>query len=516
MAVSQRLDLRQTQSLVMTPQLQQAIKLLQLNNLEIGEFVAQELQQNPLLEEGGHTDQDRPMDSTEVSQDRVASTAPPDDGPAAIDAEAGQFAAGGLDGEARDVADGVEISGDRDIPAGSDGAASFAGTGGSGNFDGELTDFTERMPQDKTLRDHLLEQLNTEFDDPKERLIGAVIIEFLEPSGYLPDGDSVVGNVASMLGVEDEAVELVLKGMQQFDPPGILARNLAECLAIQLKQLDRFDPAMEALCRHLNLLAERRFNDLARLCGVDSADLADMVAEIRALDPRPGQRFEGAAEAQPVIPDILMRQGRDGGWIIELNPDTLPRVLVNRRYYSEVNRSCRTAAERDYLTERLNAANWLIRSLDQRAQTILKVAAEIVNQQEEFFQHGVSRLRPLVLRNIAEIIGMHESTVSRVTTNKFMSTPRGMFELKYFFSTAIPRADGGESFAAEAIRHRLKALIDNEAPHDILSDDTLVEQLQGEGMDIARRTVAKYREQLGIPSSVQRRRQKAFAAAATR
>jgi RNA polymerase sigma-54 factor len=501
---------------VLTPQLTQAIKLLQLSNLEIGEFVAQELQQNPLLEESGHTDQDRPMENTEAGQDRVALAAASDDGPAAIDAEAGQFAAGGLDSEARDIADGVEFSGDRDAPAGGDGAASFSGTGSGGNFDGELTDFTERLSQDKTLRDHLLEQLNTELDDPKERLIGAVIVEFLEPSGYLADGDSIVHTVATMLGVEDTAVESVLRAMQQFDPPGILARNLAECLAIQLRQLNRFDPAMEALCRHLHLLAERRFNDLARLCGVDSGDLADMVGEIRALDPRPGQRFEGAAEAQPVIPDILMRQGRDGGWIIELNPDTLPRVLVNRRYYSEVNRSCRTAAEREYLTERLNAANWLIRSLDQRAQTILKVATEIVNQQEEFFQHGVSRLRPLVLRNIAEIIGMHESTVSRVTTNKFMSTPRGMFELKYFFSTAIPRADGGESFAAEAIRHRLKALIDNEDPKDILSDDTLVEQLQGEGMDIARRTVAKYREQLGIPSSVQRRRQKAFSAAATR
>jgi RNA polymerase sigma-54 factor len=516
MTLVQRLDLRQAQTLVMTPQLQQAIKLLQLNNLEIGEFVAQELQQNPLLEESsGHADQDRPMDNTEASQDRLTTIAVPDDGPAALDTEAGQLAAGGLDGEARDVADGVEISGDRDMPPDNGGAASFTGTS-SGNFDGELTDFTERLSQEPTLRDHLLEQLNTELDDPKARLIGAVIIEFLEPSGYLADGGTVVRNVAEMLGVEDAAVEPVLKRMQQFDPPGILARNLAECLAIQLKALNRFDPAMEALCRHLNLLAERRFNDLARLCGVDSADLADMIAEIRVLDPKPGLRFEGAAEAQPVIPDILMRQGRDGGWIIELNPDTLPRVLVNRRYYSEVNRNCRTAAEREYLTERLNAANWLIRSLDQRAQTILKVATEIVNQQAEFFQHGVSRLRPLVLRNIAEIIGMHESTVSRVTANKFMSTPRGMFELKYFFSTAIPRADGGESFAAEAIRHRLKALIDNEAPDDILSDDTLVEQLQGEGMNIARRTVAKYREQLGIPSSVQRRRQKAFATAAAR
>jgi RNA polymerase sigma-54 factor len=516
MSLVQRLDLRQSQTLVMTPQLQQAIKLLQLSNLEIGEFVAQEMQQNPLLEESGHTDQDRPMDSAEASQDRVATPATPDGGPTSAIDQASQFDAGGIDDQARDIVDGVEVSGDRDTPAGDAGPLSFAGTGSGGNFDGEGTDFADRMSQDPTLRDHLLEQLNTEFDDPRERLIGAVIIEFLEPSGYLSDGDTIVTTVAAMLGVDGGAVETVLARMQQFDPPGILARNLAECLAIQLRRLDRFDPAMESLCRHLNLLAERRFGDLARLCGVDSADLADMIAEIRALDPKPGERFEGGAEAQAVIPDILMRASRDGGWTIELNADTLPRVLVNRHYYSEVSHNCRTPAEREYLTEKLNAANWLIRSLDQRAQTILKVATEIVNQQEEFFQHGVSRLRPLVLRNIAEIIGMHESTVSRVTSNKFMSTPRGMFELKYFFSTAIPRADGGESFAAEAIRHRLKALIDDEDSNAILSDDTLVEQLQGEGMDIARRTVAKYREQLGIPSSVQRRRQKNFAAAATR
>jgi len=273
---------------------------------------------------------------------------------------------------------------------------------------------------------------------------------------------------------------------------------------------------MAVLCEHLEMLAARRFNDLCRLCGVDSADLSDMIQEIRALDPKPGDKFQSTA-SDAVIPDILMRAAHGGGWIIELNPDTLPRVLVNRRYYAEVNRSCKTAKEREYLSERLNAANWLVRSLDQRANTILKVAGEIVKQQEAFFRHGISHLRPLVLRNIAEIIGMHESTVSRVTTNKYMATPRGMFELKYFFSAAIQRSDGGEgAHSAESIRHRLKALIEGEKPDGILSDDSLVELMQGEGIDIARRTVAKYREQLGIPSSVQRRRQKNFGAAATR
>jgi RNA polymerase sigma-54 factor len=514
----QRLDLRQSQTLVMTPQLQQAIKLLQLNNLEIGEFVQQELEQNPLLEEDGRASQDRPLDNAETAQDRVAASTD-DDRSAATDDQASRLGEGLLDGQMHDIVDGVPNS-DREGPgsgaADGDAPQSFGQSGsGGGSFDGELTDFTERLSQEPTLRDHLLEQLNTEIGDPKDRMIGAALIEMMEPSGYLSDGDTTPAMIANALGIDVVKVEAVLTAMQQFDPPGILARNLAECLALQLKDKNRFDPAMETLCSHLPLLAERRFNDLSRLCGVDSADLNDMIREIRALNPKPGDLFETPA-AQAVVPDILMRPARGGGWMIELNSDTLPRVLVNRRYYSEVTNTCRNAADREYMTERLNAANWLIRSLDQRAQTILKVATEIVAQQDDFFQHGISRLRPLVLRNIAEIIGMHESTVSRVTSNKYMSTPRGMFELKYFFSTAIVRSDGGESFAAEAIRHRLKALIDAEDPAAILSDDTLVEQLQGQGMDIARRTVAKYREQLGIPSSVQRRRQKSFATAATR
>jgi RNA polymerase sigma-54 factor len=516
MSLVQRLDLRQAQTLVMTPQLQQAIKLLQLSNLEIGEFVTQEMQQNPLLEEGGHDERDLPMENHEAGQDRVAAAEPSGDGPAAADDQASHIDAGGLSDQIHDTVDGVEISGDRDALRDGGTPQSFGATGPGGNFDGDATDIADRMSSEPTLREHLLEQLNTEFDDPRERLIGAALIEAVEHSGYLADGPGATGFVANLLAIDVAHVEDVLRRMQQFDPPGVMARSLSECLAIQLRHLDRYDPAMETLCRNLEMLASRRFGDLARLCGVDAADLADMIAEIRKLDPKPGERFEGSATAQAVIPDIVMRASRAGGWSIELNPDTLPRLLVNRRYYSEVSHGCKTAAEREYLTERLNAANWLIRSLDQRAQTILKVATEIVNQQEEFFRHGVSRLRPLVLRNIAEIIGMHESTVSRVTSNKFMSTPRGMFELKYFFSTAIPRADGGESVAAEAIRHRLRDLIDAEDPNDILSDDTLVDQLQGEGMDIARRTVAKYREQLGIPSSVQRRRQKNFAAAATR
>jgi len=508
MALVQRLDLRQAQTLVMTPQLQQAIKLLQLSNLEIGEFVAQELQQNPLLEEGMSHDQDRPVAGMEASQDRLGPT--DDDRPRAADAQAEQIESGGITESAAEMAEGGESGPDEMA-----GPMSLGGAASRG-FDGEGSDAADRMSREPSLRDHLTEQLNTEITDTRMRLIGALLIESVEASGYLADGDHAVAAIAVALGVDAREVERVLERMQHFDPAGIMARNLGECLALQLKDRNRYDPAMEALCANLDLLAERRFSELCRVCGVDQADLADMVAEIKSLDPKPGDRFEANAAA-PVVPDILMRPvGNGGGWLLELNPDTLPRLLVNRRYYAEVNQTCRTAKEREYLSERLNAANWLVRSLDQRANTILKVATEIVNQQEEFFRHGVARLRPLVLRNIAEVIGMHESTVSRVTTNKYIATPRGMFELKYFFSAAIQGAGGEGSFAAESIRHRIKLLIDAEESRAILSDDTIVEMLQGEGIDIARRTVAKYREQLAIPSSVQRRREKNLARAAAR
>jgi RNA polymerase sigma-54 factor len=480
----------------MTPQLQQAIKLLQLSNLEIGEFVAQELQQNPLLEEGG-PDLDQAGPRGEGEPDGAAPDG--DDRPAAADAQAEQIESGVI---AEAMVDGPDSDGGLDERVG---ALSY-GAGGR-DFDGDASDAADRLSREPSLRDHLFEQLNTDITDPAARLIGAQLIETLEPSGYLADGDEAVGSVAAALGVHRRDVEAVLARMQRFDPPGVLARNLSECLALQLVDRNRYDPAMAALCANLDLLAERRFSELCRICGVDQSDLADMIAEIKSLDPKPGERFESNTAAV-VVPDILMRPAPAGGWIVELNPDTLPRLLVNRRYYAEINQSCRTAKEREYLSERLNAANWLVRSLDQRANTILKVATEIVQQQTEFFQHGVTRLRPLVLRNIAEVIGMHESTVSRVTNNKYIATPRGLFELKYFFSAAIQGADGEASFAAESIRHRIKAVIDAENPRAILSDDAIVDMLQSDGIDIARRTVAKYREQLGIASSVQRRREK--------
>jgi RNA polymerase sigma-54 factor len=326
----------------------------------------------------------------------------------------------------------------------------------------------------------------------------------VDEAGYLP-GD--LAPVAEKLGAPAVEVDAVLAILQGFDPPGVCARNLTECLAIQLKERDRFDPAMQALVGHLELLAKRDFAALRRICAVNEEDLTDMIAEIRQLNPKPGLAF-GTTLVQPIVPDVFVRSGPDGGFVVELNSDTLPKVLVNQSYYADVAKTAKSDKDKTYLADCLQTATWLIRALDQRAKTILKVSTEIVRQQDAFFANGVQHLRPLNLKTIADAIGMHESTVSRVTANKYMATSRGIFELKYFFTSAIAAADGGEAHSAEAVRHRIKQLIDAESAQDVLSDDTIVEKLREAGVDIARRTVAKYREAMRIPSSVQRRREK--------
>jgi RNA polymerase sigma-54 factor len=335
-------------------------------------------------------------------------------------------------------------------------------------------------------------------------MIGQYLIDLVDEAGYLPPD---LGDVGEKLGASPHQVAEVLAVLQGFDPAGICARSLSECLAIQLRELDRYDPAMQKLVEHLDLLARRDAAALRKICGVDDEDLADMIAEIRRLDPKPGLKF-ASARVQTVVPDVYVRPGPDGGWLVELNSDTLPKVLVNQRYHAELVKNAANDGAKTYLAENLQSATWLMRALDQRAKTILKVAMEIVRQQDGFFVHGVRHLRPLNLKTIADAISMHESTVSRVTANKYMATNRGIFELKYFFTSAIASADGGEAHSAEAVRDRIKHLIDAESPADVLSDDTIVEQLRGAGIDIARRTVAKYREAMRIPSSVQRRRDK--------
>jgi RNA polymerase sigma-54 factor len=490
MALSQRLDLRQTQALVMTPQLQQAIKLLQLSNLELSAFIETEIEQNPLLERD-----DAPADGAA----EPAASEEPAAGAADEDGEERWREAAGSEGEGN-----LDLAGDPAawrMPAAP--GAGGSGAGGSGGG-GDLPGLDQTLSRPLTLREHLLAQLSVDVVDPVDRVIGTHLVEMVDDAGYL-QGD--LADVAERLDCEVARVAATLAALQHFDPPGVFARDLAECLMLQLKDRDRFDPAMQALVANLPLLAGRDAAALRQLCGVDAEDLADMVAELRALNPKPGLAFD-TASAQPIVPDVLVRP-QGGGWTVELNNDTLPRVLVNNRYYAEISSAARSKAEKDYLVDRFQQANWLAKALHQRATTILKVATEIVRQQEGFFRHGVRHLRPLVLRDIAEAISMHESTVSRVTSGKYMATPRGIYELKYFFTAAIAATSGGAALSAEAVRFRIKALIDAEAA-DVLSDDRIVEILLAEGIDIARRTVAKYREAMHIPSSVQRRRDRAL------
>jgi RNA polymerase sigma-54 factor len=483
MALSQRLELRTSQSLVMTPQLQQAIKLLQLNNLELATYIDQEIEQNPLLE---RDERDRDPPEASAAESRRGDEDDLDDRGGERDWESApdSFA----EDLGTDWADGPGTGGS---PAGEAGEA--------------VSGIDQRAATTVSLRAHLLEQVHLALSDPTDRSIAEALVDSLDTAGYLAVG---VGELSELLGVAPARIEAVLSRLHGFDPAGVFARDLAECLAIQLRERDRLDPAMQALLANLELAGQRDWARLKRLCGVDTEDLTDMLAELRALDPRPALAFEGPP-VQPLVPDILMRPGRTGGWHLELNPDTLPRVLVNQRYAREVGAAAGgDKAARSFLNDRLQSANWLVRALEQRANTILKVAEAIVSHQDAFFRHGVEHLRPLTLREVAEAIEMHESTVSRVTANKYIATPRGTYELKYFFTASIQGSDGG-SHSAEAVRQRIKTLIDQETPDSVLSDDRIVAILRAEGVDIARRTVAKYRDALRIPSSTQRRREKA-------
>ena len=503
MQLGQRQELRQSQSLVMTPQLQQAIKLLQLSHLELAEYVDQELEKNPLLEladpdgvERGDGEADQPevtgssdaaaKDSATLSQDESLP---------------------GSNDEPLDVnySDVYDESGPSDLPAAAPAPSGSGanGSGGSGSDSGGSI-LEQTVSGEITLHDHLASQLNLDVTDPVDRLIGFHLIHMVDEAGYL-SGD--LDHVAEQVGCDVARVEATLTKLQEFDPPGIFARDLSECLALQLRELDRLDPAMQALLDNLDLVARHDQAALLSKCGVDEEDLADMVHEIRALDPKPAQAFTHEV-TQAVVPDVFVRPGANGGWSIELNSDTLPRVLVNQQYYAEVSKQTSSRSDKTYIAEQLSTANWLVKSLEQRASTILKVATELVRQQDGFLAKGIQHLRPLTLRDIAQAIDMHESTVSRVTANKYMSTPRGIYQMKYFFTSAILSSTGGESLSAESVRHRIRELIDAEEVRAVLSDDKIVELLRQENMHIARRTVAKYREALRIPSSVDRRRLK--------
>ena len=505
MAFGPRLELRQSQSLVMTPQLLQAIKLLQLSTVELSAYVENELERNPLLERAETSDAPERDEPSEPA-DRDTR-------------EEGDWAAetmGDRAGLETDLGTDFTNSFPDDAPARpeparpepNDSAAFGAfetGMRGGGGFDPNSENGLEgSLVSPLSLHDELERQLGMTVEDPVDQLIGRALIAAIEGTGYLAEPTE---DVAERLGVPNARVERILAAIHTFEPAGVGARTLAECLAIQLRERNRLDPAMEALLANLDLLAKRDFAGLRKLCRVDDEDLADMVGEIRRLDPKPGLAH-GTPGVQAVIPDVILRGAPDGSWLIELNSEALPKVLANRAYFTRVSKHATQRDEKLFVEEAWTNANWLVRSLEQRSRTILKVASEIVRQQDGFFAYGVTQLRPLNLKAIAEVVQLHESTVSRVTSNKYMATPRGIFEMKYFFTASIAGVAGGDAHSAEAVRFRIRQLIESEGADSVLSDDAIVDRLNTAGIDIARRTVAKYRESMRIPSSSARRREK--------
>ena len=503
MALSPRLELRQGQGLVITPQLQQAIKLLQLSNLELDAYVEAELERNPLLQREDGDDAPEPDAPAAQSEESG------DSGDAfASDHVVGAAAAAELDVRHDDLYDSASPG---DIATG-DATAPGADAGGSvdwskatrgGSFEDGDGEREGGGTRELTLAEHLHAQLAVAGFTEAERAIAVVLIDAVDEGGYLR-ADLV--DIAERLGCDMARLETVLGRLQGFEPTGVFARDVAECLSLQLKEKNRFDPAMAALVGNLELLARRDMAGLKRVCGVDDEDLKEMIAELKGLTPRPGAAF-GGEPAQAVVPDVFVREGAGGMWLVELNTDTLPRLLVDHRYHARVAAGARSDQEKTFVSDCLSSANWLVKSLDQRAKTILKVASEIVRQQDGFLAFGVEHLRPLNLKTVADAIGMHESTVSRVTSNKYLASPRGVFEMKFFFTSSIASSLGGEAHSAEAVRHKIRQLIDAErGESDVHSDDRIVDILKEAGVDIARRTVAKYREAMRIPSSVERKR----------
>ena len=491
MALAPRLDLRQSQSLVMTPQLQQAIKLLALSSLEIEAFIAEEVERNPVLETG----------TSDASPD-----VPTEDFAPALNDSGDRASDDLLSGDGQGTSDALDVDFSvetfhHDTPSdsvgGADGMLGLSGSAAPSGFDADGRDFDSFAARDISLREHLMAQAGSSMSG-RQLFLVQQIIEHIEPTGYV--GEDLMAT-AYRLGVPMAEMEAALSELQRFDPTGVGARNLSECLAIQAREADRYDPCMAKLIDNLDLVAKGAFDQLKRMCRVDDEDLRDMLEELRGYDPKPGCRFE-SEDMLAVTPDIFITP-RGEGWAIELNSANLPRILINRSYVAELGQDKATKA---WLSDCMADANWLIKAMDQRQRTIVKVATEIAKQQDGFFRKGVAHLRPLTLRQVADAIDMHESTVSRVTSNKYLHCGRGLFDLKYFFSSGVQSADG-EGASAQAVKSHIKSLIDAEG-EKILSDDTLVDLLTAQGFDIARRTVAKYREAMGIGSSVQRRRQK--------
>lgn len=394
----------------------------------------------------------------------------------------------------------------KEMPRQRDVGGRSAGVGGATDA---LSSLEETFAEVVTLRRHLLRQSDLTFRSTADRMIAAELVEAIEPDGYMR-GD--LDEIADELSTSVARVEAVLEQVQRFDPAGVGARNLGECLSLQLRETGRLTPQLATLLDNLSLLAQAKHAELAKLCDVSLPDVAEMAREIRDLDPRPGLQYD-ADPVLPALPDLKVDFREDGSFHLELNSDLLPRVLVDREYYAEMRAGSKGTEDAHFVVDCMKDANWLIRNLDQRANTILKVATEIVKQQKEFFLRGVEYIKPLCQGDVADAVGIHRSTVCRATAGKYILTNRGMFELNFFFSNALASADGDADHSAESVRAKIRALVEAETAKRVLSDDALMMALRNDGVEIARRTVAKYREMMNIPSSQVRKRLKRAAAA---
>ena len=483
----------------MTQQLQQSIKLLQLSAAELAEYIDQEIEKNPLLsreESSGESENSESRTESAVSDDDESEAASP---VAAADAP-----------ERDNTTDGLYNDDYREEWTDEGDAGYFASQGGgsreiSRDYDpeDEGRGLEQTLTEDRSLREHLIEQLQVDINDPAMRFIGAQLIDMLDETGYLRDDTA---SLAELLGADAETIEQTIRSMQRFDPAGVFARSLEECLRIQLEEKGRLDGPMDIFLANMHLLAEGNVQALRKLCNVDDEELQLIIADVRGCNPRPVSHFTHDI-AEAVTPDVLIRRNKQG-WLIELNPEALPRVLINQQYATELSERTKDKEAKKYVSEQMQNASWLVKALNQRAETILKVAREIIKQQEKFFLHGIRFLKPLILKDIAAEVGLHESTISRVTTSKFMATPRGTFEMKYFFTSSIGGAVGDAEFSSKTVMFYIRELVDAENPKDILSDDAIMTLLKDRNIEVARRTITKYREAMNIPSSVVRRRQK--------
>jgi len=476
MQISQNLKLKQSQSLVMTPQLQQAIKLLQLNNLELSNLINKELEENPFLE---NQNSEEAVDVQEEKTNEIDES----------------FSSGESQS---DEPKNEDYENRWDVETSS---MNYSRNTNNESLDpGSIVEQT--YAEKVTLKSILTNQAHLEFSDEKDRRISEILIDYIEPSGWFLQS---LDEIESFSGFESDAIESVLKRMQKFEPSGVFARNLKECLSIQLQNTDPFSEKNITVVENLELLGEGNLKELQKITGMRDDELKESIKKIRLLNPKPGLKYSDE-NLDLLSPDVIVMKNNNDEWSVELNNSTLPKITVNNEYIREIESLKCNETDKKFISENINSAKWLIKAIEQRNITTLKISSEIINQQKEFFEKGKKFLKPMILKDVAKKIDMHESTVSRVTSNKLILTPRGIFEMKIFFSASINSMNDGESHSAASVRESLKKLITNEPLNSPFSDEALVSKLQLEGINLARRTVAKYRELLNIPSSSIRRR----------